>query len=342
MRLLAEALELGLELLHPRLHAGLRLLVGVVELVVQQFLRLELGEHDHEPLEQRQVGEARDPEEVEVLRLEALLPPVVDDALHDRRARRDADPRADDQRGVVHEDVLRRRAVRRVDAEERLVVRPDHLAERRRAGGRVARHELDLALGGRVEELQVLRHLVRPREGRGEHPNVDLEDRLVGRRGDRERMPLGVLGDGGALEVEVVAFHVLDRLDALVVDGVVELQRNHVGRLHLAVLPGAPEVDARQRDRRAPAEQDADDDAVEDVQAEGERRPHPPHRAVEEQRGEEQHEEVVRVPERLVVRALHLCECRGECVSVSGAVSVTAGRLVDWCHVSASPCRWRR
>ena len=45
MRLLAEALELGLELLHPRLHAGLRLLVGVVELVVQQLLRLELGEH---------------------------------------------------------------------------------------------------------------------------------------------------------------------------------------------------------------------------------------------------------------------------------------------------------
>ena len=61
-----------------------------------------------------------------------------------------------------------------------------------------------------------------------------------------------------------------------------------------------------------------------------------------EDSGEEEDEEVVRVPERLVVRALHLCECRGECVSVSGAVSVTAGRLVDWCHVSASPCRWRR
>ena len=47
-----------------------------VELVVHELLRLELGQHHQEPLERGQVGEACHPEEVKVVGLEALLPPV--------------------------------------------------------------------------------------------------------------------------------------------------------------------------------------------------------------------------------------------------------------------------
>ena len=42
---------------------------------------------------------------------------------------RDADARTDEHRGIVLEDVLRGRAVGRVDAEERCAARADDLAE---------------------------------------------------------------------------------------------------------------------------------------------------------------------------------------------------------------------
>ena len=47
--------------------------------------------------------------------------------------------------------------------------------------------------------------------------------------------------DRGAAEVEVVPLHVLYRLDSLVVDRIVELERDHVRLARLA-----PEVDTRQ------------------------------------------------------------------------------------------------
>ena len=47
-----------------------------VELVVHELLCLELGQHHQQPLERGQVGEACHPEEVKVVGLEALLPPV--------------------------------------------------------------------------------------------------------------------------------------------------------------------------------------------------------------------------------------------------------------------------
>ena len=57
-------------------------------------------------LEGGEVGDACDPKEVEVVWREALLPAIVDDALENGRARRDADARPDEHRGIVLEDVL--------------------------------------------------------------------------------------------------------------------------------------------------------------------------------------------------------------------------------------------
>ena len=82
-----------------------------------------------------------------------LFPPVVDDAAHDRGARRDANARANDNRRVVAEDVLRGRAVWPVDVEEWLAVGARDLSERDAAGGGVARDEFDGAgVGGVVCE----------------------------------------------------------------------------------------------------------------------------------------------------------------------------------------------
>ena len=74
------------------------------------WIGFELGQHHEQPLEGGEVREACDPKEVKVVRCEALLPPVADDALHDAGARCDTDARTHEHHGVVLEAMLRRRA----------------------------------------------------------------------------------------------------------------------------------------------------------------------------------------------------------------------------------------
>mmetsp|Transcript_7584 Transcript_7584/g.18768 ORF Transcript_7584/g.18768 Transcript_7584/m.18768 type:complete len:564 (+) Transcript_7584:1350-3041(+) len=201
--------------------------------------------------------------------------------------------------------MLRRRAVRRVDAEEGAAIRPEDFAQRNVAGRRVACVQLDLALVLRVEQAQVLSHLVCPRVRRWHDADVDLEDRLVRGGGDGERMPLSEGAEpvvhSGALEVQVVPLHVLQRLDSFVTHRVVELQRDHVWPLRLA-----PKVDARERHPLVASVEDADDEAIDHVRQEAWQRPEVEDRPVEEEEGEPHDEGVVRVPKRLVVRPLHL------------------------------------
>ena len=88
--------------------------------------------------------------------------------------RGDSDARADKHGGIVLEDVLRGRPVRRVDAKEGLAAWLEVLAQRDLAGGGVAGGELDLASVVRVEELEEAADLVGPRVRRGHHTDVDL------------------------------------------------------------------------------------------------------------------------------------------------------------------------
>ena len=126
--------------------------------------------------------------------------------------------------------------MRRVNSEDGPSVWPSHLSQRHIPRGGVARGELYLPFLVWVEKHQVAGDLVRPRMRRGHDADVHLEDRLVGRRGDGEGVPLPQAGlpapharlDVGALQVEVMALAVDERLLPLVADRVVELKGQHV------------------------------------------------------------------------------------------------------------------
>ena len=104
-----------------------------------------------------------------------------------------------------------------------------------------------------------------------------------------------VVGDGWAVEIEVVPLAIDDRLHAE--DWrVIELERDDVGLVRLA-----PEVDTGQGDALGAAQVDAVDQPVSRVGEEGGECPLPPGGPVEQQQEEPEDEEMVRVPERLVV-----------------------------------------
>mmetsp|Transcript_52808 Transcript_52808/g.136747 ORF Transcript_52808/g.136747 Transcript_52808/m.136747 type:complete len:207 (-) Transcript_52808:669-1289(-) len=135
-----------------------------------------------------------------------------------------------------------------------------------------------------------------------------------------------------------MALAVAQRLEAAVARLVVELQRDHVGVLGLA-----PEVDAREGHALVAAVEGADHEPVDGVRHERRQAPAPPHGAVEEQQHEPRHEEVVRVPKGLVVRALHLVvraridhehhEAKHLPGEAGGDDFVLAGRHPRPCHV---------
>mmetsp|Transcript_23232 Transcript_23232/g.74806 ORF Transcript_23232/g.74806 Transcript_23232/m.74806 type:complete len:492 (-) Transcript_23232:346-1821(-) len=239
----------------------------------------------HEPLEGLHLLVPADPVEEKAVRLEALLPLVLENGAKDGGGGSHADASADHHGGGVVVVVLGGGCVGAIQLEKRLAVNADVLSDHN-GSALVVASQHQRVLAPRVHLLKVLLQLVRPAalEDLDVHRDVLVSLQVARRRRQRERVPL-VGRDVRAVEVHV---HALLEAELLV-------------RLDLDLHHRRDPLDGADVDGLVPAAHA--EDALGEVQQPRQHEPDPPRGPVRVEAQPEHDEPVVVEPEDLIVGA---------------------------------------